>query len=86
MAEVLFGKGTQAANSWARRMKKSLKKQSGASRVLHSAATYFNRRQKKSCKLSKKKEAEFWKAYRYIQKRTKFMRYDKYKHKVALSY
>jgi len=38
MAEVLFGKGTQEANAWARRMLKLLKKPSGPSRVLHSAA------------------------------------------------
>ena len=47
MAEVLFGKGTQEAKAWARRMLKRLKKPSGPSRVLHSAANHFNRRQKK---------------------------------------
>jgi len=77
MAEVLFGKGTQATNSWARRMKKLLKKPSGASRVLHSAASHFHRKHEAK-KFSKKKEEEFWKSYRYIQKRTKLMRYDKY--------
>jgi len=78
MAEVLFGKGTRDANAWARRMLKSLKKPSGASRVLHSAATHFHRRQRKSRKLSKKKEAIYWTAYRYIQSRTKIMRYSEY--------
>ncbi len=78
MAQVLFGKGTREANAWARRMLKSLKKPSGASRVLHSAATHFHRRQRKSRKLSKKKEETFWTAYRYIQSRTKFMRYSEY--------
>lgn len=78
MAEVLFGKGTKAANGWARRMLKSLKKPGGASRVLHSAGTYFQRRQRKSRKLSKKKEATFQTAYRYIQSRTKIMRYSDY--------
>ena len=79
MAEVLFGKGTRRADAWARRMLKALKKPSGASRVLHSAATHFNRRQQKSRKLSKKKEATYWTAYRYIQSRTKIMRYSEYK-------
>ena len=79
MAEVLFGKGTRRADAWARRMLKSLKKPSGASRVLHSAATHFHRRQRKSRKLSKKKEATYWTAYRYIQSRTKIMRYSEYK-------
>jgi len=78
MAEVLFGKGTQKSNAWARRMLKSLKKPSGASRVLHSAASHFHRRQKKPRKLSKKKEETYWTAYRYIQSRTKIMRYSKY--------
>lgn len=78
MAEVLFGKGTRRANAWARRMLKSLKKPSGASRVLHSAASHFHRRQRKSRKLSKKKEGIYWTAYRYIQSRTKIMRYSEY--------
>jgi hypothetical protein len=78
MAEVLFGKGTQEANAWARRMLKSLKKTSGGSRVLHSAASHFHRRQRKPRKLSKKKQETYWTAYRYIQSRTKFMRYSEY--------
>lgn len=78
MAEVLFGKGTREANGWARRMLKSLKKPSGASRVLHSAATHFHRRQRQSRKLSKKKQETYWLAYRYIQSRTKIMRYSNY--------
>jgi hypothetical protein len=78
MAEVLFGKGTRDANAWARRMLKALKKPSGASRVLHSAATHFLRRQRKPRKLSKRKEEIFRIAYRYIQSRTKIMRYSDY--------
>jgi hypothetical protein len=78
MAEVLFGKGTGRANAWARRMLKSLKKPSGASRVLHSAASHFHRRQRKSRKLSKKQEGIYWTAYRYIQSRTNTMRYSDY--------
>ena len=79
MAEVLFGKGTRNANAWARRMLKSLKKPSGASRALHSAASHFNHRQRKPRKLSKKKEEAYWTAYRYIQSRTTIMRYSEYK-------
>ncbi len=78
MAEILFGKETRNGNAWARRMLKSLKKPNGASRVLHSAATHFHRRQRKSRKLSKKKEQAYWTAYRYIQSRTKIMRYSEY--------
>lgn len=73
MAEALFGKGTQAAGGWATRMLKALKRPSGASRVLHSAASHFHRRQ-----LSKTKTDEFWKAYRYFQSRTRYMRYSDY--------
>ena len=79
MAEVLFGQGTQEANAWARRMLKLLKKPSGPSRVLHSAASHFNRRQRKSKPLSKRKEAIYRTAYRYIQTRTKLMRYSEFK-------
>ena len=78
MADVLFDKGTKEASAWARRMLKSLKKPSGASRVLHSAASHFHRRQRKTRKLSKQKEETFWTAYRYIQSRTKIMRYSDY--------
>ena len=79
MAELLFGKGTRASNAWAHRMLRLLKKPNGASRVLHSAASHFHRLQATSRKLSKKKQDEYWKAYRYIQSRTKFMRYSDYK-------
>ena len=78
MAEVLFGKGTREANAWARRMLKCLKKPSGASRVLHSAASHFHRRQQQSRKLSNKQQEAYRVAYRYIQSRTKFMRYSNY--------
>jgi len=79
MADVLFGKGTKAAHGWAKRMLKALKKPSGASRVLHSAASHFHARQRKKRPLSKKNEATYWTAYGYLQSRTKFMRYSEYK-------
>lgn len=73
MANALFGKDTKEAQGWARRMLKALKKPSGPSRVLHSAAAHFHRR-----KLSKSKQEDFWKAYRYVQSRTRHMRYSAY--------
>ncbi len=73
MANLLFGKETKEANGWAKRMLKSLKKPNGPSRVLHSAASHFHRKN-----LSKTKKGEFWTAYRYIQSRTKQMRYSQY--------
>lgn len=78
MAEVLFGKGTRGANAWAHRMLKCLKKPSGASRVLHSAASHLHRRQQQSRKLSNTNQELYWLAYRYIQSRTKIMRYSDY--------
>jgi hypothetical protein len=78
MSELLFGQGTRAGKAWAHRMLKSLKKPSGASRVPHSAATLFHRRQRRPGKLSEKKKKRFWTAYRYIQSRTKLMRYSEY--------
>lgn len=74
MASALFGAGTREADAWARRMLAALKKSSGASRVLHSAASHFHRRA-----LSKARAGDFWKAYRYLQKRTRFLRYSEYK-------
>ncbi len=73
MATALFGKETREGIAWAHRMLKALKKPSGASRVLHSAASLYHR-----SKLSKARSNDFWKAYRYIQKRTRFMRYCEY--------
>lgn len=73
MAKHLFGKDTQAGHGWAVRMLKALKKPSGASRVLHSAASLFHRRA-----LKPKAAKDFWKAYRYIQKRTGYLNYQGY--------
>lgn len=71
MAGALFRSNQEKkANAWARRMLRSLKKPSGGSRVLHSAASLYHRRT-----LGKSRKETFRKAYRYIQKRTKSMRY-----------
>jgi len=73
MSTLLFGKETRAGHSWAVRMLKALKKPSGPSRVLHSAASHFHRRT-----LSSAQKKDFKKACRYIQRRTRFMRYHEY--------
>jgi hypothetical protein len=73
MAECLFGKGRQAT-SWARKMQKWLKKPSGANRVLHSAAWY-----RAQVNLEGKKAEDYEKAYRYLRKRMKYLRYHEYK-------
>jgi hypothetical protein len=75
MSAALFGKGTPEYFAWARRMLRTLKtKSNGAKRVLHSAASHRARN-----RLGKTRTKEFWKAYRYLRKRTKWMRYSNYK-------
>jgi len=75
MAEALFGAGTPRYFAWARQRLHILKrKPRGAKRVLHSAATLAARR-----KLGKTRLKEFRKAYNYIRKRTKWMRYSEYR-------
>ena len=54
-------------------MLKNLKRPSGASRVLHSAAALLSRR-----KLGKTRLKNFQKAYRYLQSRTAYMKYHEY--------
>ena len=73
MAAALFGKDSQEGTCWAHRMLKALKKPSGPSRVLHSAASHVHRRD-----ISESQAKDFWKAYRYLQQRTRFLRYHDY--------
>lgn len=74
MADALFTKSQECQSvAWARRMLKNLKRPSGASRVLHSAASLLSRR-----KLGKTRLENFQKAYRYIQSRTRYMKYQDY--------
>ncbi len=74
MAHAIFGdEDKQQAGAWARRMLKTLKKPCGASRVLHSAASLFHRRE-----LNKDRKDDYQKAYRYIQTRTKHLQYYAY--------
>jgi len=75
MAEALFTNSQQRESvAWARRMLKNLKRPSGASRVLHSAASLLSRR-----KLGKARLENFQKAYRYLQSRTGYLKYHDYK-------
>lgn len=75
MAAALFTKSQERESvAWARRMLKNLKRPSGASRVLHSAASLLSRR-----KLGKTRLENFQKAYRYLQERTSYLKYHDYK-------
>jgi hypothetical protein len=73
MATALFGKNP-AAQSWVRRMLQLLKQPGGIRRVLNSAAALRSRYPMKA----KKRQDDFGKAYEYLRKRTKFMRYAAY--------
>jgi len=73
MAGLLFGKDTREATGWAVRMLKNLKKVAGPSRVLHSAASHFHRQKFKAGAAK-----DFRRAYRYLQRRTRYMRYEEY--------
>jgi hypothetical protein len=75
LAAALFGKGTKRYFAWARRMLRLLKKKPrGPYRVLHSAAALLAGR-----KMSKSRLEDFYKAYNYVLKRTKWMRYYEYR-------
>jgi hypothetical protein len=73
MAEALFGVG-QTSWSWVRKMQKLLLKPGGVGRVLHAAAALRSRVQP-----SGKRLTAFKKAYRYLQKRRKHLRYAAYR-------
>jgi hypothetical protein len=73
LAEALFGAGP-AAWAWQRRMRKLLLQPGGIGRVLHSAAALRCRRQ-----LGQKAAREYGKAYRYLQKRRRHLRYAEYR-------
>lgn len=73
MAEALFGAGPRSW-SWVRKMQKLLLKPGGVGRVLHSAAALRSRRRPGGKRLT-----AFRKAYRYLQKRRKYLRYAAYR-------
>jgi hypothetical protein len=73
MAECLFGEG-RGASCWAVKMLKWLLLPGGVNRVLHSATAHRWR-----LGLRGKKKAEFEKAYNYLSKRMKYLRYAQYR-------
>jgi hypothetical protein len=73
MAEGLFGKG-RGASSWARKMLKWLLLPGGVNRVLHSAAAHGWRGE-----LRGGRKKAFEKAYNYLRRRMKYLRYAKYR-------
>jgi hypothetical protein len=73
LGALLFGKGRQAW-SWSRKMQKWLLKAGGVNRVLHSAAAWQSR-----VGLSGDKLQDYRRAYAYLSKRIRYMRYDEYR-------
>lgn len=74
MAQKLFGKGSDQARSWGRRMRKLMLQENGARRVLQSAAIWRRR-----CKLSDSAQEEYQLAYNYIHRRLVYMNYWEYR-------
>ncbi len=71
IAEVLFGKQTKAASSWAAKMRRWLKeKKGGILRVLHSAAAHAWR-----FEFTPEEKKAYEDAYQYLQQHKKFMDY-----------
>jgi hypothetical protein len=72
MAEALFGSG-RASWAWVRKMQKLLLKPGGVGRVLHSAAALRGRVPPRGKRL-----AAFQRAYQYLQRRRRHLRYAEY--------
>lgn len=73
MAEALFG-DTKAGRKWLRRMLRRLKEKDGVKRVLQ-AATYHA----SVCEMSARRQEAYGKAYRYLRRHRKYLRYWEYK-------
>jgi len=73
MAEALFGAG-RSSWAWVRKMQKLLLKPGGVGRVLHSAAALRSR-----MNLRGKQLTDFRRAYTYLQKRRRYLRYAEYR-------
>ncbi|MCI0356104.1 MAG: hypothetical protein L0099_13865 [Acidobacteria bacterium] len=74
MGEALFGPSSQAAATWASKMRKLLKKSNGVFRVLHSAAAL--RARGTLCTADRKR---FQTAYNYLRKQARYLRYHSYR-------
>jgi hypothetical protein len=73
MAEALFG-ATQQGQKWLRRMLRRLKEKDGVKRVLQ-AATYHA----SVCGRSGRRQESYGKAYRYLRRHRRWLRYWEYK-------
>jgi hypothetical protein len=75
LSEALFGGSSKNGPAWFRRMREWLRQRhQGVSQVLRSATQHYHR-----LKLSKAAEEEFWKAYNYLRKHSRWMAYARYR-------
>lgn len=75
LSEALFGKCSKKGSSWFGRMRRWLRERhQGVAQVLRSTSQHYNGR-----KLSKAADEEFWKAYRYLRKHSRWMDYPRYR-------
>ena len=75
LAEALFGAGAKASK-WFTKWRRWLRdRHQGVTQVLRSAMWHYNN----SRKLSKDKNTDYWKAYRYVRKHAVWMKYSQYR-------
>lgn len=75
LAEALFGQGAKAAKWFARWRRWLRDRHQGVSQVVRSAMWHYNNGRK----LGQRKEADYWKAYRYLRKHAVWMHYAHYR-------
>jgi hypothetical protein len=75
LAEALFGEGVKASK-WFTKWRRWLRdRHQGGTQVLRSAMWHYNN----SRKFGKQKQADYWKAYRYLRKHAVWMQYSQYR-------
>jgi len=75
LRELLFGKTSSAGQGWYKRMRDWLRNRNqGIANILRSAMQHYDER-----KMSKAAQKEFWKAYRYLRKHSRWMDYARYR-------
>jgi hypothetical protein len=75
LSDALFGQFAQKGREWFGRMRRWLRdRKQGVAQMLRSALQHYN-----GGKLSKAAAAEFWKAYRYLRRHSRWMAYESYR-------
>jgi hypothetical protein len=75
LAEALLGRSGKKGPLWFKRMRRWLReREHGVTQILRSAMQHYQRR-----KISKAATAEFWKAYRYLRRHSRWMGYARYR-------